>query len=247
MATLPALPAPVPSALRLPHTYSRPRPPLACCWCGVHHCSHCYSSARQPGVGQARGAEVLLHLSAMTLLCRRSRLVCRTASTECASSGCMIACRYAVQHHCASPHAVCACSPPGSSLPIGLATAYTLSAAWQRHLVPISPAARGGVGPSRAIPPYLFGKSLPTASVHASIVGALRAAASPTEPARTGDQREARMLLGGALGCARRRRRPGPAVVLRRAETGVWAEAPRRHMMATVCPCDELCSSASSP
>ena len=67
---------------------------------------------------------------------------------------------YALQHHCASPHAVCACSPSGSSLPIGLATAYTISAAWQRHLVPISLAARGGVGPSRAIPPYLFGKSL---------------------------------------------------------------------------------------
>ena len=81
------------------------------------------------------------------LLRRRSRLVYRTASTACASSGCMNACRYAVQHHCASPHAACACSPPGSSLPIGLATAYTLSAAWQRHLVPISLAARGGVGP----------------------------------------------------------------------------------------------------
>ena len=59
------------------------------------------------------------------LLCRRSRLVFRTASTACASSGCMIACGYAVQHHCASPHAVCARSPSGSSLPIGLATAYT--------------------------------------------------------------------------------------------------------------------------
>ena len=51
--------------------------------------------------------------------------------------------------------------PSGSPLPIGLAATYTLlSAAWQRHIVPISLAARGGVGPSRAIPPYLFGKPL---------------------------------------------------------------------------------------
>ena len=43
--------------------------------------------------------------------------------------------------------------PSGSPLPIGLAATYTLlSAAWQRHIVPISLAARGGLdprGPSR--------------------------------------------------------------------------------------------------
>ena len=72
----------------------------------------------------------------------------------------MFACRYAVQYHCASAHAVCACSPSRSPLPIGLATAYTLSAAWQRHLIPISLAASGGLWTLAAIPPYLFGKSL---------------------------------------------------------------------------------------
>ena len=120
------------------------------------------------------------------LLCRRSRLVYRTASTACASSGCTTSRRYALQHHCASPHAVCACSPSGSPLPIGLATAYTLSAAWQRHLVPISLAARGGVGPSRATPPYLFGTALSSLYLHTCIVGALRAATLPAELAQHG-------------------------------------------------------------
>ena len=137
-AALPALPALVPSALRSPHTCSRPHPPLASCWCSVHHCSHCYSSGRQPSVGQAHGTGGLLRLSATTLLCRRSRLIFRTASTACASSGCMTASRHAVQHHCASPHAVCACSPSGSPLPIGLATAHTsprcLAAPYRAHL-----------------------------------------------------------------------------------------------------------------
>ena len=90
---------------------------------------------------------------------RRSRLIYHTDSTACASFGCMIARRYAVQHHCASLHAgVCvhvgaahlarrcpSASPPHTQF----------SAAWQCHLVPISLAARGGVGPSWAIPPYL--------------------------------------------------------------------------------------------
>ena len=94
------------------------------------------------------------------LLARCSRLIGCIASTACASSGCMIARMYAVQHHCARPHTcvhaahLARCCPSASPPPT------PLPAAWQRHIVPISLAARGGVGPSRAIRPYLFGKSL---------------------------------------------------------------------------------------
>ena len=149
---------------------------------------------------------------------------------------------YALQHHCASPHAVCACSPSGSSLPIGLATAYTISAAWQRHLVPISLAARGGVGPSRATLP----SALPP-HVHRR-----RCALSLRPLSRLSTESEARALLGGALGYARRRRRPGPAVVLRAASGDRSAEAEgreggeRARPAAQACPC-ELLVAISSP
>ena len=112
-------------------------------------------------------------------------------------------------------------------------TPTLLSAAWQRHLMPISLAARGGVEPSRAIPPYLFGK--PLHALHVRRRGALRAAASSAEPAQHRYQREARTLLGGALGCARRRRR-GPAVVLRAAsgERHAVTRAPQRSRLTSV-------------
>ena len=77
------------------------------------------------------------------LLARHAQLICCTASAAWMASELLFAGRLTLQHHHASPHAACACSQSGSPLPVGVATAHTLSAAWQQHLVLISLAAHG--------------------------------------------------------------------------------------------------------